>query len=503
MIPPDGQTIRSNLPHEDTVSLRLKAQARLARLSSATTSTPSTEELLYELQLHQIELEMQNEELRNSRIALEKARDHYIEFYDLAPVAYFTLLESGQISAINLTAANLLGVERDKLLRRFLSRHVAPEDRNNWQQFFNSALGRTDKVSCELAFRRDDGSQIHAHVETLRGSKISDTSELHFALTDITKHKQSEKALREQEVFLNMITENSDDFIAVLDLKGRRLYNSPSYARLFGNVDSLLGTDSFAEIHPDDRRYLQQMFKETVETGNGMQATFRFMLPDGSVRYMESRGTVLKNSNGVALRVVVVSRDITERKRAAEVINSLALYDSLTGKSNYRLLHDRLEHAMTTNKRRKCFGALLFIDLDNFSGVNELHGQEAGDLMLIEMSDRISGCVREVDTVSRFGGDQFAVLLGELSADKFHANKEAGIVAEKIRLALSEPYSLKMKREGKGDAQLKHSCTVSIGIFPISSSETNADEIIKHADRLMHEAKNGGGNKISIFDSIR
>ncbi len=503
MILPDEQTIRSSLPHEDTLSLRLKAQARVARLSSTAASTLSAEELLYELRVHQIELEIQNEELRNSRIALEKARDHYIEFYDLAPIAYFTLLKTGQISAINLTAARLLGVERDKLARRFLSRHIAPEDRNNWQQFFTSAVSCTDKLSCELAFRRDDGSQFHAHLETLRGSKIGEAGEIHFALTDITRHKQSENALREQEVFLNMITENSDDFIAVLDLKGRRLYNSPSYTRLFGNVDSLIGSDSFAEIHPDDRKYLQQVFKETVETGNGMQATFRFLLPDRSVRHMESRGTVLKNSNGVALRVVVVSRDITERKRAAEVINSLALYDSLTGKSNYRLLHDRLEHAMTTNKRRGCFGALLFIDLDNLSGVNELHGQAAGDSLLVEMSDRISCCVREVDTVSRFGGDQFAVLLGELSADKFHANKEAGIVAEKIRLALSEPYSLKVKREGKGDTQLQHSCAVNIGVFLIANSESSAEEFIKKADRLMHQAKNDGGNKISIFDSIR
>ena len=168
MILPDEQTIRSSPAHEDAASLRLKAQARLARLSSADTSQRSAEELLYELQVHQAELEMQNEELRKSRDALEKSRDHYLELYDLAPVAYFTLLENGQISAINLTGAALLGVERDKLLRRFLSRYVAPEYRNNWQQYFTEAQKRSEKLGCELAFRRDDGTQFHAHVETLR-----------------------------------------------------------------------------------------------------------------------------------------------------------------------------------------------------------------------------------------------------------------------------------------------------------------------------------------------
>ena len=199
---------------------------------------------------------------------------------------------------------------------------------------------------------------------------------------------------------------------------------------------------------------------------------------------MESRGTVLKNSDGVALRVVVVSRDISERKQAAEVINSLALYDSLTGKSNYRLLHDRLVQIMTANKRRGNNGALLFIDLDNFKTFNDLHGQEAGDALLIEMSGRISNCVREVDTVSRFGGDEFVVLLCELSADRINSNKEASFVAKKIHLALSEPYTLKIKREGKPDTVLRHLCTASIGIFPIGNAESGADEFIKERRQI-------------------
>ena len=503
MTAPDEQTTRPSPVHEETASSRLKTQARHARLSATDTSPRSTEEMLYEHQVHQARLEMQIEELRNARDALEKSRDYYLELYDLAPVAHVTLFDNGQISAINLTGAALLRVERDKMLRRFLSRYIAPEYRSNWQQYFSDALNRNDKLGCELAFKRDDGTQFHAHVETLRVTKNTDPSETNLVLTDITRHKQSEEALREQEIFLNMITENSEDFIAVLDLKGRRLYNSPSYARLFGNVDSLIGSDSFAEIHPDDRKRLQQAFQETVQTGNGMQTNFRFVLPDGSLRHMESRGTVLRNSNGVALRVVVVSRDITERKQAAEVIDSLALYDSLTGKSNYRLLHDRLVQVMTANKRRGNFGALLFIDLDNFRTFNELHGQEAGNSLLIEMSVRISNCVREVDTVSRFGGDEFVVLLGELSADRMNSNKEANVVAEKIHLALSEPYLLKIKRKGKPDTVLRHLCTASIGIFPIANAKSSADEIIKSADRLMHDAKNGGRNKINVFDSIR
>jgi diguanylate cyclase (GGDEF)-like protein/PAS domain S-box-containing protein len=298
-----------------------------------------------------------------------------------------------------------------------------------------------------------------------------------------------------------MIAENSDEFVAVLDLKGRRLYNSQSYAKLFGNVDSMIGSDSFAEIHPEDRKYLQQVFNETVQTGHGMQADFRFVLPDGHVRHMESRGTLVRNSNGIALRVVVVSRDITELKLAAEKISSLSLYDTLTGKSNRRLLHDRLDHVMTENKRRGNFGALLFINLDDFRIFNEQYSKEAGDSLLVEVANRISKSVREVDTVSRLGGDEFVVMLGELNADKIGSSNQAGVVAEKIRHSLGEPYSLAVKNEGHETVVMKHNCTASIGVFLFSHTDNSADDILKRADIAMYQAKNKGKNLICFFDS--
>jgi diguanylate cyclase (GGDEF)-like protein/PAS domain S-box-containing protein len=416
-------------------------------------------------------------------------------------VGYLTLNATGQISEINLTGAALLGEERDTILRRHFSRYVAPEDKDNWRQYFMDSLSRKKKLTCELAFSKGDGSIIYAHLESLCLLKDTNEPEVRIVLTDITKRKHYENALHDQEIFFNMIAENSDDFIAVLDLKGRRLYNSPSYARLFGNVDSLTGTNSFAEIHPDDRKYLQQVFAETVQSGTGMQAGYRFVLPDGSIRHMESRGTLLRNSSGVALRVVVVSRDVTERKQAAAECNSLALYDPLTGKSNPRLLHDRLVQGMSANNRRGCFGALMFIDLDNFRTINEQRGQVAGDLLLVEASSRLSKCVREEDTVSRLGSDEFVVLLCELSPDKNRSTEVAGMVAEKIRVALAEPYDLPIHQTGQVDSISKHICTASIGVFLFDKSDGNADEIIKRADMAMYQAKNKGRNSVCFFDS--
>ncbi|MFA5082136.1 MAG: PAS domain S-box protein [Hydrogenophilaceae bacterium] len=142
-------------------------------------------------------------------------------------------------------------------------------------------------------------------------------------ILDITSRKQVEIALREQEAFFRLIAENMGDLVAVLDLNGRRLYNSPSYSALFGDPDALKGSDSFAEIHPDDREQVRQAFMHTVATGVGQRLNFRFVLPDGNVREMESQGGVIRGPDGKVERVVVVSRDITERKRLEDEIRQL------------------------------------------------------------------------------------------------------------------------------------------------------------------------------------
>jgi diguanylate cyclase (GGDEF)-like protein/PAS domain S-box-containing protein len=454
-------------------------------------SRESSEELLNELRL-------ENAELKRVQFELEKSLEHFVQIYDRAPVGYFTLDNKGVIVAVNLTGAAILGFERDNLLKKYLSRYISPEDKNNWLQFFEDSQKSQKKLGLEITFVKNDGAKLYTQLESNHVSNDMNESECHIVLTDISKRKQAEHALHDQELFFNMIAENSDEFVAVLDLKGRRLYSSKSYSKLFGIEGSLIGTDSFEEIHPEDRKYLMQVFNETVQTGHGMQADFRFVLRDGSVRHMESRGTLVRNSNGIALRVVVVSRDITERIEAAEKISNLALYDSLTGKSNRRLLHDRLVHVMTENKRKGNFGALLFIDLDNFTIFNEQFGEATGDLLLVEVADRISNCVREVDSISRLGGDEFVVMLGELNADKIASTNQAGVVAEKIRNALAEPYIL---NEGSENTGRKYFCTASIGVFLFGYTDSGADGILKRADMAMYQAKNKGKNLICFFDS--
>lgn len=314
--------------------------------------------------------------------------------------------------------------------------------------------------------------------------------------TYISTERRDKEALREQEEFFRMITDNIDDLIAVLDLQGRRLYNSPAYAKLFGDPRNLLNTDSFAEVHPDDREHVKQVFQETVQYGVGQRIEFRFVLPDGSIRDMESRGGVIKNSQGKPLHVVVVSHDITERKRIEETIRNLAFFDSLTQLPNRRMLNDRLGQAMAASQRTGEYGALLFLDLDNFKPLNDEFGHNAGDLLLIEVAHRLTACVRQVDTVSRFGGDEFVIMLSALNEDRDESVKQAGIVAEKIRLALADPYQVTVKPEQGPEHTLTHHCTCSIGVVLFNNHEASQEDVIKWADLAMYHAKEDGRNRI-------
>jgi diguanylate cyclase (GGDEF)-like protein/PAS domain S-box-containing protein len=481
-------------------SLRTAAEKKLAQMPHADTPARPAEEILYELQVYQIELEMQSEELQRAQLMIEESRDRYTHFYDLALVGYITLSHDALIDEINLTGATLLGKERGKLMHKRFAAFVAPEDHDHWDQYFTSVLQRDDKLSSEFAILRGDKTRRQVRLDSLRLIKENKSPVVRIVLSDISERKRSEDALREQEDFYRMIAENIDDFIAVLDMEGRRLYNSPSYSRLFGDPESMKGSDSFAEIHPDDREHVRRVFKETVQTGIGLRIEYRFVLPDDSIRYMESCGGLIRNSQGHASHVVVVSRDITDRIKADDQIRNLAFYDTLTQLPNRRMFDDRLNQAMAASKRSGRYGALMFLDMDNFKPLNDQYGHSAGDLLLKEVSRRIISCVREMDTVSRFGGDEFVIMLTELDADKKSSIAQTGIVAEKIRDILAKPYKLALQHEAEAETTVEYHCTASIGVVMFINHEYRPDDLLKRADMVMYQAKESGRNRVRFFN---
>ena len=181
--------------------LRARAEAELAHAPDAEVSAQSAQELLHELRVHQIELEMQNGQLRQSQAALEESRDRYADLYEFAPVAYLTLTREGMLAEVNLTCATLLGVDRKRLLNRNFGTFVDPDERDRWHRFFLSVLQHDARQSCELALQRPDGSRIYAQVDCLRVEADS-TSSVRITLTDITERKNAEMALKEYQRML-------------------------------------------------------------------------------------------------------------------------------------------------------------------------------------------------------------------------------------------------------------------------------------------------------------
>jgi diguanylate cyclase (GGDEF)-like protein/PAS domain S-box-containing protein len=551
----------------------------------------------------------------------------YAEFYQFAPLGYFTLAQDGAISEVNLAAASLIGLDRSKMLGRPFTNFVTVEHRPDFNAFLARVFESKSRQECDTELQKRIGSiPIHVHInansvesgnechlvvfdiservvmqralrekehllsESQRLARIGSWSmeidknnvrwtdetyriygvkpeifvptkenvislvyskdqpvirewmraclageqpaELEFrvrrqdgnmriirsngdlqhapdgtplriigTVQDITENKRVEDALREQEEFFRMIAESVDDFIAVLDLEGRRLYNNASYSRVFGNTESMRGSDSFAEIHPDDRERIRRIFKETIKSGVGQRAEFRIMMKDGSIHHMESSGGLIKNSQGEPLYMVVVSHDITARKMNEEEIHSLAFYDELTKLPNRRLLNDRLIKAMAASKRNGRYGALIFLDIDNFKSLNDAHGHDVGDMLLMDVARRIAACLREIDTVARFGGDEFVVVLGELNSDKDESIKQASIVAEKIRASLGAPYQLKISREGMAETTIEYSCTSSIGVMMFLNHKIDHKDIFTYADIAMYKAKDAGRNQVHFFET--
>ena len=491
--------------------LRRAAEARLTEnreSGGAVSDEADLPRLVHELQVHQIELEMQKEELLRAKEALEAERTNYFDLYNQAPVGYLTLDEQGFIKQANLTVATLLGIDRSALIEQPLSSLIFKEDAARYAQYERQLIesGKSRKhLTCELRIMKRYGSPFWANLaaSAVQSDHVAADGAAVFSivLTDISERKQAEEALRERNEFFHLIAQNVADFIAVLDRDGRRLYNSPSYLQFFGGVKELKGSDSLADVHPDDRERVTRIFRETVQTGLGHEIVYRLLIADGRVRDMESHGSVVKDSQGQVVRVVVVSHDITERKQLEDQVRQLAFHDALTKLPNRRLLYDRLSQSMAASARSGSHGAVMFLDMDNFKRLNDSHGHAVGDLLLIEVAERLKGCVREMDTVARFGGDEFVVMISELETDKEESIQEARGIAEKILSALSEPYQLIIRTAGKAELTVEHRCSVSIGVMLFIDHVASQGDILKWADRAMYQAKAAGRNAIRFFDS--
>jgi diguanylate cyclase (GGDEF)-like protein len=200
------------------------------------------------------------------------------------------------------------------------------------------------------------------------------------------------------------------------------------------------------------------------------------------------------------LRLMWTKRKLNEEHRVVlsqqKQVQHLAFYDMLTQLPNRRLLQDRLNQAIVAGRRSKHYSALIYLDLDNFKPLNDTHGHDVGDMLLIEAARRMKDCVREMDTVARLGGDEFVVALSDLGGREEESLELARVVAEKIRFALSRVYQLDIVREGTSGTTVEHYCSASIGVTLFASFDGRPEDLLRQADAAMYQAKAQGRNRI-------
>jgi diguanylate cyclase (GGDEF)-like protein len=206
--------------------------------------------------------------------------------------------------------------------------------------------------------------------------------------------------------------------------------------------------------------------------------------------------SAVRDPQGVIQQYVALFSDITRRKEMEERIHQLAFFDPLTNLPNRRLLNDRLSQTLMAIKRTGRFGALMFLDLDNFKPLNDTHGHAMGDLLLIEVASRLKASVREMDTVARIGGDEFVVMLSELDTDAEVSEVQARGVAEKIRSRLAEAFVLEQSGSEGTPKVLEHRCTASVGCVLVDPNTTDMEGKMGEADAAMYKAKALGRNQV-------
>ena len=481
---------------QDLQLLRTIAEAQLARVPDSEIPVRPAGELMYELRVHEIELEMQNEELRQAQIVLKESHDRYMDLYEFAPVGYLTLADSGMIAEANLTGATLLGMERGKLLHRRFQFFVAPDDRDRWHRFYQDAKQHQGSAELELVLQRGDAATFHAHIDGRRTDTNGVTPMVRITLTDIPERKLAEQAVQQSEAKFRAIFEYANDAIFIMTEDTFVDCNQKTEQMFRCRRAEILNRKPYEfspPFQPDMQNSKDSLLEKIDAASGGVPQFFEWQHEKFDGALFDAEVSLNRIEVGGRTMLQAIVRDITERKQAEKEIRNLAFYDALTKLPNRRLFLDRFRKALPISTRHNSYGALLFLDLDKFKPLNDTYGHDCGDLMLIEVAARIKSCVREIDTAARLGGDEFVVLIEDISEDQEEASHRVGLVAEKIREALVLPYYLNGH---------EHHSSPSIGVCLYLGSQQPMNVLLKHADMAMYKAKNIGGNAVRFFDTV-
>ncbi len=388
---------------------------------------------------------------------------------------------------INEAAAREYGYSREELLKLSLPELGLPEDADRLTETLMN-LGPTSGEVGTWLHRTKDGAEIEAEMASFRIQFARQQARVVIA-RDVTRRKHTHAVMWQDLERFGLTAKATNDVMLDWDLTNDQLWRSDNYSEVFGRSGEKAGISMaswFEHILPEDRARVQEQLLATVKSSSDHWSDeFRILRDDETITHVIARGHITRSEDGSARRMNGVLQDITERREQEERTRFLADHDELTELPNRSLFRQALNKALQRAERNGKMLSILFFDLDRFKNINDSLGHDAGDEVLRAVAERLIACVRKIDMVARFGGDEFAVLTEGLSAED-----QASAVARKILEALSKPMIL---------AGRQYRPAASIGISTYPTDGRDAQALLKNADIAMYRAKEEGRGTFQFY----
>ncbi len=425
--------------------------------------------------------------LKEAQFALQQSEEKLRAIADNVGIVFFLKDLTGRYLYINRQYEQLFHVTNAQVQGK-TDHDIFPQDLANAFVKNDLLVVQSGKsVEVEEQALQDDGIHTYISVKIPIRNAAGDIYAVCGVATDVTERRRAETDLR-----LAAAAFDSQEAMMVTDANAVILRVNRAFTEITGyTVDELVGqTPRLLKSGRHNADFYRKMWS-SIQSSGGWQGEVWDRRKNGEEYPKWLTISAVKGADGVVTHLIGTHLDISERKKAEDKINELAYFDQLTNLANRTLLMDRLKQAKRASSRNGSHGALMFIDLDNFKTLNDTLGHDMGDLLLKQVAQRLTNCVREGDTVARLGGDEFVVMLTNLSESESEAAIGIEAAAEKILSRLNEPYPLK---------HLAFHNTASIGITLFMGQLMSIDDLMKQADLAMYKAKEAGRNAYRFFD---
>ena len=459
--------------------------------------------ILHELRVHQIELEIQNEELRDSqqmaeaaKAKAEEARDRFMRLFHEAPVGYAAVDQTGMIHSANQTLRDMAQINpKISLPQTAFASLLHPDDvaifRARFPAFFDNPSRK--RMELRLGHGKDTDFWVEIPGRTVawhssRPSALQIESQLLLIVNDLRERKKLETELG----LAAQVFEHSAEGIVITDPEGYILRVNHAFTVVTGyRQEEVLGkTPRVLKSGRHPESFFNIMW-QTISSEGRWQGEIWNKRKNGEIYPEWLHISAVRNQSGKITHYISIFSDISEKKQAESELERMAHFDSLTSLPNRVLFYDRLKQALIKSKRYDTSLVVLMLDLDRFKAINDHHGHAAGDILLQQVAQRLGRAVRASDTLARLGGDEFIMLLADYDTTE-QAAKGATKVAEQIISTLAEPVEI--------HEQLL-TITTSIGIAIAPQDGVTLDELVKHADAAMYNAKDKGRHNYQFYSA--